>query len=181
MQRSMEPKPPTSPAPGRARLAGPAALLAAAVLLLGCAPAQPPDSVLLARFARHKPQFVQLQQMLVADHGPYMNRRYDTYENLRRELGIEKFVGNGVPPTGLRFPVATSLGTFELTHGSTKGYAWLPHPPEVLAAAVSSPSFGVTDDLDGQRLPRRPYIMALRHIEGPWYLYLDNDPFRPYW
>jgi hypothetical protein len=165
-----------------ARMArGAGAILAAAVLLAGCAPAEPSDQVLLDRFARHKPQFVQLQRMLVADHGVYMNRRYDTYNGLRQELGIQKFVGNGVPPTGLRFPVATSVDTFELTRGTTKGYAWLPHPPEILAAARPSPSFGVTDDLDVQRLPKHPYIMALRHIEGPWYLYLDNDPFRPDW
>jgi hypothetical protein len=155
--------------------------LAAAVLLAACAPAEPSDQVLLDRFARHKPQFEKLQTMLVADHGNYMNRRYDTYQKLRLDLGLQKFVGNGIPPTGLRFPAAMSDDTFQLTHGSTKGYAWLPHPPDVLAAAQASPSFGVTDDLDGQHLPKRPYIMALRHIEGPWYLYLDNDPFRSNW
>jgi hypothetical protein len=158
-----------------------AALLATAVLLAGCAHAPPTDQVLLDRFAQHKPQFEQLQKMLVADRGIYMNSRFDTYQQLRIELGIQNFIGNGIPPTGLRFPVATSIDTFQLTHGGTKGYAWLPHPPEVLAAATSSPSFGVTDDLDGKKLPKRPYIMALRHIDGPWYLYLDNDPFRPTW
>ena len=163
------------------RLAERLLLSAIAVFIAGCAPSQPADSVLLDRFARHKPQFAQLQKMLVADRGVYMNSRYYTYRSLREELGIQKFIGNGIPPTGLRFPVATSLDTFQLTHGSTKGYAWLPHPPEVLAAARPSPSFGITDDLDVQHLPKRPYIMALRHIAGPWYLYLDNDPFRPYW
>ena len=158
-----------------------AAILAGAVLLLGCAQAPLSDRVLLDRFAQHKPQFEQLQSMLVADHGVFMNRRFDTYEKLRQELGIEKFVGTGIPPAGLRFPAATSLDVFQLTHGSSKGYAWLPHPPEVLAAAGPDPRFGVTDDLDAQHLPKRPYIMALRHIEGPWYLYLDNDPFRPNW
>ena len=166
---------------GRRKISRPAAILAAAVLLVGCAPAQPPDRVLLDRFAEHKPEFEQLQKMLVADRGAYMNSRFDTYNHLRVELGIQKFVGDGVPPHGLRFPVATSLDTFQLTHGGTKGFAWLPHSPQVLAAAGPSPSFGVTDDLDVQRLPKRPYIMALRHIEGPWYLYLDNDPFRPSW
>jgi hypothetical protein len=167
--------------PSARSLACAVAILAGAALLLGCAQAQPSDRVLLDRFAQHKPQFDQLQKMLVADHGVFMNRHFDTYQQLRQQLGLEKFVGNGVPPTGLRFPAATSLDTFQLTHGSTKGYAWLPHPPEVLAAAGPSPRFGVTDDLDGQHLPKRPYTMALRHIEGPWYLYLDNDPFRPYW
>ena len=157
------------------------AALGIALFLAACAPAEPSDSVLLARFAQHKPQFEQLQKMLVADRGMYMNRRFDTYQQLRLELGLQNFIGTGIPPTGLRFPAAMSVDTFQLTHGSTKGYAWLPHPPEELAAAQASPSFGVTDDLDAQHLPKHPYIMALRHIEGPWYLYLDNDPFRPNW
>ncbi len=170
--------------PAERQFAAAVCLLAAAfgaLLLVGCAPLQPSDEELLARFARHKPEFTKLQTMLVADHGNFMNSRYDEYHDLRTALGIEKFVGDGAAPDGLRFPVATSVDTFQLTHGSTKGYAWLPHPPDVLAAARPSPSFGVTDLLDGQHLPKRPYIMALRHIEGPWYLYLDNDPFRPSW
>ena len=157
------------------------AMLATALLLAGCAQAPPSDRVLLDRFAEHKPQFEQLQKMLVADRGVYMNSHFDTYNKLRLQLGIQKFVGDGVPPDGLRFPVAISDDTFQLTHGETKGYAWLPHPPEVLAAARPTPNFGITDDLDVQHLPKKPYIMALRHIEGPWYLYLDNDPFRPSW
>lgn len=180
----------------------PAALLLAAVLLLlPAAPrlraGRPPtEGELVERYATHRDEFRQLAALLTAQGGNVFGPRYGEWARLKGQVGIRTFQGTGGQNRlGLRFPAVLRTDLFQFSRGATRGYAWLPNPPALLAAESDRvhrqrgepPTLFVYTD------PRRPlppsppragrgqYAIALRRIEGPWYLYADNGPFHAGW
>ena len=176
-------------------------LLFAAVLLLTAAPrlhaARPPsEGELVERYSAHREEFRRLATLLATQRGSVFGPRYGEWARLKQEVGIRTFQGTGGQnQLGLRFPVVLRTDLFQFTRGATRGYAWLPNPPALLEAesgrvnrALGRPEtrFVYTD-------PRRPlppsppradrgqYAIALRRLEGPWYLYADNGPFHAGW
>lgn len=154
------------------------------------------EGELVERYSAHREEFRQLAALLAAQGGNVFGPRYGEWARLKQEVGIRTFQGTaGQNRLGLRFPVVLRTDLFQFTRGATRGYAWLPNPPALLAAESERvhrqrgepPTLFVYTD------PRRPlpaappragrgqYAVALRRIEGPWYLYADNGPFHAGW
>lgn len=176
------------------------AALAVAGLLLGPAPrlpaAPPPtDAALLARYGERRAEFRQLAALLAAQGGSVFGPRYGEWARLKTSLGLKTFQGTGGQNRlGLRFPVALRTDLFQLTRGATRGFAWMPNPPALLQAesdrahrfAGEPPARFLFTDPRGPTPPaprasRGQYAVTLRRIEGPWFLYQDNNPFHSGW
>ena len=154
------------------------------------------EGELVERYSNHRGEFQRLATLLSAQGGNVFGPRYGEWAQLKQEVGIRTFQGTGgQSQLGLRFPVVLRTDLFEFTRGATRGYAWLPNPPALLAAESERvhrrrgepPTLFIYTD-PRQPLPNSPpragrgqYAIALRRIEGPWYLYADNGPFHAGW
>lgn len=160
------------------------------------ADAPPTEGELIERFSTRREEFRRLDALLSRQGGVVFGPRYGEYARLKEAVGIRTFQGTGgQQKLGLRFPVVLRTDLFQFTRGGTRGYAWLPNPPALLAAESGrvhrlrgEPETVFLYTGPRQPLPETPpradrgqYSIALRRLEGPWYLYADNGPFHAGW
>ena|SRR5947209_1968369 len=148
-----------------------------AIVLLccnSCASKHKSDQEMIAQFQAHKSEFNQLLDMLQADKGlKYFARgftlpvtpdsgdispeRRQEYQKLFSKLGLEGI--SDLTDNGSRNEVWFSTSIPGVKQSTFKNYAY-----------VVQPSKEVVADLDQGASKLKPY----RHIEGHWYLALDD-------
>ena len=151
----------------------------------------PSDEELIARFRAQRKEFNQLVDYLNKTNTRIFGPGYREYADLKASLGIKRFYVTDRGQAAYRFPVYLRPPLMQYLRGYSKGYAWLPmvqnFPHYPGAAYMVDPDEPRTNwmfapgSLDQFKLPRDGYHVALRHIEGPWYLYADNNPYRRSW
>jgi len=151
----------------------------------------PSDAELIARFRAQKAEFNRLVDYLNKSNAKVFGPGYREYSALKESLGIKRFYVTDRGQAAYRFPVYLRPPVMQYLRGYTKGYAWLPltkdfphYPGEAFMVDPGEPRTNwmfSTGDLGQFKIPRDGYNIALRHIEGPWYIYADNNPYRRSW
>jgi hypothetical protein len=151
----------------------------------------PSDAELIARFRAQKAEFNRLVEYLNKTNAKIFGPGYREYSSLKESLGVKRFYVTDRGPAAYRFPVYLRPPVMQYLRGYTKGYAWLPlsknfphYPGEIYMVDPEEPKthwMFAPGDLGQFKVPRDGYNVALRHIEGPWYIYADNNPYRHSW
>ncbi len=151
----------------------------------------PSDAELITRFRAQKAEFNRLVEYLNKSNAKIFGPGYREYSDLRQSLGIKRFYVTDRGPAAYRFPVYLRPPVMQYLRGYTKGYAWLPmtknfphYPGEIYMVDPGEPKTNwmfAPGNIDQFNVPRDGYNIALRHIEGPWYIYADNNPYRRSW
>lgn len=155
------------------------------------AASNPSDEELIARFRDRKADFEKLVAYLIKTNAKVAGPGYSEYAGLRTSLGIKRFYVTDRGEPAFRFPVYLRPPVIQYFKGFTKGYAWLPltknfphYPGDIFMVDPDEPRTNwlfAPGNLDKFRIPSEGYSVVLRHIEGPWYLYTDNNPYRRSW
>ncbi len=151
----------------------------------------PSDAELIARFRAQKGEFNRLVEYLNKTNAKIFGPGYRDFSALKESTGIKRFYVTDRGQAAYRFPVYLRPPVIQYLRGYTKGYAWLPmtanfphYPGAIYQVDPDEPKthwMFAPMDLDHFNLPRDGYAVALRHIEGPWYIYADNNPYRRSW
>ena len=164
-------------------------------LLLPCsfslAAGSPSDAEMIQLFKRHKAEFEKLRAYLIKTNTKIFGPGYRDYAALKAELGIKKFYVTDRGQAAFRFPVYLHPPMTQYFDGYTKGYAWLPltknfphYPGEIYMVDPSEPRTNwifAPGGLDKVKVPSGGYNVVLHRIEGDWYIYADNNPYRRSW
>ncbi len=171
-------------------------LLRALALLLALSPltlaAAPSDEAMIAQFRARRADWERLREYLVQTNTKVAGPGYGAYLELRKSLGAKRFYVTDRGQTAFRFPTYLLTGWTQFTPGSSKGYAWLPptpgfpnYPGAKYQVDPEEPptTWRILPSLDRAGLPfgKGNYTVAIRRIEGDWYLYVDNNPYRHSW
>ncbi len=167
-------------------------LLACLIPSLGFAAGAPSDAEMIALFNARKADFEKLRTYLIQTNTKVFGPRYGEYLELRKSLGVKRFYVTDRGQPAFRLPVYVAPPWTRFTAGLSKGYAWLPptkdfphYPGEVFMVDPSEPKtqwlFG--NDLSKFSAPSASsaYVVLLRKIEGDWYIFADNNPYRKSW
>jgi hypothetical protein len=151
----------------------------------------PSDEELINRFHAQRKEFNQLVDYLNRTNTRVMGVAFGEYSALKQSLGIKRFYVTDRGPAAYRFPVYLRPPLIQYLRGYTKGYAWLPmtsnfphYPGAIYMVDPEEPPTSwafAPGNLDQYKIPRNGYTVVLRHIEGPWYIYADNNPYRHSW
>jgi hypothetical protein len=151
-----------------------------------------PDAVLIERFGERKAQFEVLREMFMRDRGLEIigrertvpadlkaigidTERLTRYRQLLNELKVKLLHGRADKTEAATF-VITSRGLG--VAGSSKGYAWLPSAPSLVAGNLDEYVARMTAKKDAarsksERLATTSYTVY-RPLEGHWYLFYSN-------
>ena len=170
------------------------ALFCSLLLLPGSfsfAASTPSDEELIAQFRLQKPEFTRLVGYLVKTNAKVFGPGYSEYSSLKTSLGIKRFYVTDRGQAAFRFPVYLRPPVIQYVKGYTKGFAWLPlvknfphYPGEIYMVDPEEPKTNwlfAPGSLDQYRIPREGFSVVLRHIEGDWYIFADNNPYRRSW
>ena len=146
---------------------------------------------MIALFKRHKADFEKLRAYLIRTNTKIFGPGYRDYAALKAELGIKRFYVTDRGQAAYRFPVYLHPPMTQYFDGYTKGYAWLPltknfphYPGEVYMVDPDEPKTNwifAPGGLDRYKVPSGGYNVVLHRIEGDWYIYADNNPYRRSW
>jgi hypothetical protein len=149
-----------------------------------------PDAALIDHFTARKEQFEALREMLMHDRGvEFLGRdrsepadlkslgigekRLAQYRRLLVELKIKYLHGSSDRTSGLHFAITSrGLGI----SGSSKGYAWLPSAPTLMAEDLDqyvARSIEQRARSKSERMAASSFTVY-RSLEGHWYLFLSK-------
>jgi hypothetical protein len=140
----------------------------------------PSDSAMLRHFERQQTTFERLVKMADADKGlvrvdegwtmppdtqdiGVSRERLAAYRGLLREAGTPR--GFKVSSEDPGYDFYFWLRGSAISDDATKGFAYRANPPS-----------GIVRTLDGIRVDPGKYLIAYRHIRGPWYLFYEFTP-----
>lgn len=172
----------------RSLLAG----LAGLFLLVSPAVAGPPsDAAMIAQFRERKAEFEKLKDYLIKTNTKVFGPGYGEYAALRKSLGIKRYYVTDRGTAAFRFPTYLAPAWIQYLPSTSKGYAYLPPTPNFPnypgAPYMVDPNEPKTQWFTAETLdtfkPAMPnkYFIVIRRIEGNWYLYADNNPYRRSW
>ncbi len=151
----------------------------------------PSDGEMIAKFRERKADFEKLRTYLVKTKAKVFGPGYGEYSDLKKSLGVKKFYVTDRGQTAYRFPTYLQPPWTQFLPGMSKGYAWLPptanfpnyegaiymiDPTEPKTEWSLAPSLDAFSPSGNKR-----YTIVLKRIEGDWYLYADNNPYRHSW
>jgi len=161
-------------------LLGTAAAFVIVLLVAREAAAPPSDASMLRHFERHEATFEKLVTMAGADKGlvrvdedwtlpartqsvGVSGERLAVYRKLLRDAGTPR--GFKVSQDAVGYDFYFWLRGSAVSADVQKGFAYRASPPP-----------GIVQNLDGIRADPGKYLIAYRHIRGPWYLFYEFIP-----
>lgn len=167
------------------------ALLCALLLVPTAFAAPPTDEAMIADFKARRADFEKLKDYLLKTNTKVFGPGYGEYAALRKSLGIKRYYVTDRGTAAFRFPTYLAPSWIQYLPSTSKGYAYLPPTPNFPnypgAPYMVDPNEPKTQWFTAETLntfkpagPRK-YFVVIRRIEGNWYLYCDNNPYRRSW